>query len=219
MVMVNRDATAATLDEVQDLGLINAGEVATVLGIFEPTSPVAPALAVADSIHVHIKVDDVASAPHDRLLSKGGTVENGKEGYLKYAFPGGINVILSSIDVSQDDLAETPCSQRARPFVDHIGIDLRRETADVEQRFETVPKLAAEQGWQHVPQGAPGKPVFCCHVEVGRKHWAYPPDTSCARGIPLEFAFGALKVNPVASGCDLRPARPGTSAADQACHS
>jgi hypothetical protein len=215
--MVNREATAAMLGEMKKLGLVNNQESATVLGIFEPSSPVAEALAVADSIHVHVKVDDVAAAPHSRLLGQGGTVENGKEGYVKYVFQGGINVILSSINVSQDDLVETPCSRRPRPFVDHIGIDLRRESPDVEQRFESVPELATGQGWQHVPQGAPGKPVFCCHVEVGRKHWAYPPDTPCAPGIPLEFAFGTLKVNPVASGCDLRPARPGSAASKQAC--
>jgi hypothetical protein len=215
--MVNRERAATTLANVQSMGLVNDREVAAVLGIFEPSSPVADTLAVADSIHVHIKVDDVALTPRQQLEAKGGTVENGKQGYVKYAFPGGINVILSSINVSQDDLAETPCSKRTRPFVDHIGIDLRRETADVQQRFEAVPKLAAEHGWQHVGQGAPGQPVFCCHVEVGRKHWAYPPDTPCGPGIPLEFAFGALKVNPVASGCDLRPARPGTAASGQSC--
>ncbi len=217
--MVNRDATAETLNDVQNMGLVNDREAATVLGIFEPSSPVAPTLAVADSIHVHIKVDDVAAVPHDRLLAKGATVENAKQGYVKYAFPGGINVILSSINVSQDDLAETSCSKRARPFVDHIGIDLRRETPEVEERFDAVPKLAEVQGWSHVPQGAPGEPVFCCHVEVGRKHWAYPGDIPGAQGIPLEFAFGPLKINPAASGCDLRPARPGTAASDQACQS
>lgn len=217
--MVNREATAATLADVQNMGLVNATEVGTVLGIFEPSSPVAETLALADSIHVHIKLDDVALAPHDRLRAKGGSVENGKEGYVKYAFPGGINVILSSIDVSQDDLAETPCARRPRPFVDHIGIDLRRETPEVEERFEAVPKLAEAQGWSHVPQGAPGQPVFCCHVEVGRKHWAYPGDTPGAPGIPLEFSFGPLKINPVASGCDLRPARPGTAAAGKTCPS
>ena len=215
--MVDRQATAATLAEVQNLGLITDGEVATVLGIFEPTSPVSPTLEVADSIHVHIKVDDVAAAPQQRLLDAGGAVENGKDGYVKIAFGGGLNVILSSIDVSQDDLAETPCNRRSRPFVDHIGIDLRRESDDVQARFDAVPELAAGQGWQHVPQGAPGEPVFCCHVEVGRKHWAYPPDSSCSAGIPLEFAFGALKINPTAMGCDLRPARPGSAAAQQSC--
>jgi hypothetical protein len=215
--MVSRQATAATLGDVQNIGLINDCELATVLGIFEPSFPFGEALAAADTIHVHIKVDDVARSPHEQLRVRGGTVENGKDGYIKYAFPGGINVILSSIHVSQDDLVETPCARRPRPFVDHIGIDLRRESSDVEQRFEAVPRLASGLGWSHVPQGAPGRPVFCCHVEVGRKHWAYPPDAQGAPGIPLEFAFGSLKINPVASGCDLRPAKPGSVASGQAC--
>jgi hypothetical protein len=210
--MVNRQATAATLDRVQSLGLINQRELATALGIFEPCFAFTDALAAADSIHIHIKVADVATAPDEALRAGGGVIENGKEGYVKYAFPGGVNVILSSINVSEDDLVETPCAMRPRPFVDHIGIDLRRETVDVENRFENVPQRAAGLGWSHVPQGAPGRPVFCCHVEVGRKHWVYPPGSANAPGIPLEFAFGALKINPVASGCDLRPAPPGTVA-------
>lgn len=217
--MINRNAAEAMLAEVRRLGLVNDTEIATVLGVFEPDSPVAETLSAADSIHVHIKVDDLAAVGQERLLAAGATVENSKPGYIKFAGRDGVNIILSSIDVSQDDLAETDCNRRPRPFVDHIGIDLRRETTDVEQRFEAVPQWAAEQGWSHVPQGAPGKPVYCCHVEVGRKHWAYPPGTACAPGIPLEFAFGALKVNPTSNGCDLRPARPGTAASQQACQS
>jgi hypothetical protein len=210
--MVDREATAATLADVQDLGLIGEREVATVMGVFEPCFTFAEALAAADTIHVHIKVDDVATAPHDQLCGRGGIVENGKEGYIKYVFPGGVNIILSSISVSEDDLVETSCARRPRPFVDHIGIDLRRESDDVERSFEDVPARAGARGWSHVAQGSRGRPVYCCHVEVGRKHWVYPAGDASSEGIPLEFAFGALKINPLASGCDLRPARPGTAA-------
>jgi hypothetical protein len=209
--MVDRDAAAKTLEFVQRLGLVNDQEAATVLAVFEPCFTFADALAEADSIHVHIKVDDVR-ATHEQLSRRGGVVENGKEGYTKFAFPGGVNIILSSINVSEDDLVETACAKRARPFVDHVGIDLRRETPDVAARFEAVPVKAGAAGWSHVPQGAPGKPVFCCHIEVGRKYWVYPAGTACAPGIPLEFALGPLKINAQSSGCDLRPARPGTAA-------
>lgn len=217
--MVDRKATAATLAGVRDLGLVNQREVDTVLAIFEPCFAFAEALDAADSIHVHVKVDDVAAAPHTALCAGGGLVDNGKPGYIKYNFPGGINIILSSIDVSEDDLAETPCERRPRPFVDHIGIDLRRDTDDVAARFNLVPDKAGSLGWSTVPQGGPDRPVYCCHVEVGRKHWVYPAGDKCGDGIPLEFALGELKVNAESSGCDLRPTRPGTAAsgASQQC--
>jgi hypothetical protein len=214
--MIEQQPTAATLEHLRALELISGGEVDTVMGIFEPEFAFGEALSAAESVHVHIKVDETDAPHRDQFRALGGSVESSKDGYIKYTFDGGVNVILSSIDVSEDDLAETPCSRRARPFVDHIGIDMRRETADVQSQFEALPRQATAIGWSHVPQGAPGKPVFCCHVEVGRKHWIYPAGDSCAPGIPLEFALGRLKINAESSGCDLRPARPGTAASGAA---
>jgi alkylhydroperoxidase/carboxymuconolactone decarboxylase family protein len=49
--------------------------------------------------------------------------------------------------------------------------------------------------------------VYCCHVEVGAKHWVYPPAQS-GRAASIEFAFGALKINGTSMGCDLRPIDP-----------
>ena len=210
--MIQRDAAAATLRGVRALGLVSQREVDTVLGVFEPCFAFVDALRAADSIHVHVKVDDVAQAPHQELCAGGGIVENSKPGYIKYGFPGGINIILSSIDVSEDDLAETSCARRPRPLVDHVGIDLRSEAPDVAACFDVVPKKAAKVAWPTVPQGGPGRPVYCCHIEVGRKHWVYPEGDEGGDGIPLEFALGELKVNAESSGCDLRPARPGTEA-------
>ncbi|RYG38061.1 hypothetical protein EON81_04795 [bacterium] len=122
--------------------------------------------------------------------------------------PGAVNAIFSHIKVSQDELLETEANRRPRPFLDHIGIDLRDEVEPVREAFDSLPNAAAELQWNHAAQGGPDKPVYCCHVEVAEKHWLYPPDEDGHPGIPLEFAYGELKVNPDKSGCDLRPADP-----------
>ena len=62
--------------------------------------------------------------------------------------------------------------------------------------------------------------VHCCHVEVGQKHWLYPPAGLNEPRIPLEFAYGELKVNDVSGGCDLRPmdpTKPEAAAANLPC--
>jgi len=87
-------------------------------------------------------------------------------------------------------------------------VDLRDETAPVRQTFNALPAVAGNLNWAHTSQGGEGRPVYCCHVEVAEKHWLYPPDENGYNGIPLEFAYGALKVNPDKMGCDLRPANP-----------
>ena len=78
------------------------------------------------------------------------------------------------------------------------------------------PAIAAQRGWAHAGQGGPGKAVFCCHVEVAQKHWLFPAEAVGASAIPMEFAFGPLKVNPGQSGCDLRPSDPRRAAAEPA---
>jgi hypothetical protein len=95
-----------------------------------------------------------------------------------------------------------------RPFLDDIGIDLREETVTLRSAFDAFPVVADVEKIPHASQGGPGKPVHCGHVEVAEKHWLYPPDVEGHPGIPLEFAYGPLKVNPDTSGCDLRPADP-----------
>ena len=130
---------------------------------------------------------------------------------MKFPFAGGINVILSSIDIAEDDWI--PGEGRKRPYLDHIGVDLRDESAAVKQLFDDTPAIAKAAGWRHKPQGGNGTPVYCCHVEVGAKHWVYSPTA----GAPcIEFAHGALIINGDSMGCDLRPIDPAHPNASQA---
>jgi len=208
--MIVKDQAMETLAQFRGAGLLNDAEFNEVNTALMSCFQFADAVQMADSLHVNIKVDDIGVVPPE--LVAGAIPENAKDGYIKYAFPSGMNVIFSAIDISQDDLIEAQTKEvRPRPFLDHLGIDLRQETTDVQNLFNAIPYLATKAGWATVPQGGNGKAVFCCHVQVNAKHWVFPRKS---RRIPLEFAFGPLVINEVMSGCDLRPADPQTTPAE-----
>lgn len=189
-------------------GLLNDAELITAGSLFEPCFEFAETIHLADSIHLHIRVDDTDALPVEDFLTQGAVFDHGQPGYVKYRFPGGVNAIFSSIPVAQDNLAETPENRRPRPHLDHMGIDLRREEEPVRTGFDHIPDKADTLGWGHIPQGGKGRPVYCCHIEVAAKHWVYPPKGTGGKAVPLEFAYGPLKSNGAKAGCDLRPAAP-----------
>ncbi len=191
------------LGSFHELGVIKPHEIDQVMAIFAPTFPWAEQLAVAESVHVHVRVDDVSRLPHAQIVAMGTKAENQKDGYVKYPFAGGINMIISSIDIAEDDWI--PGDGLPRPVLDHIGIDLRDESAATKALFDSVPAIAKQNHWRTKPQGGNGTPVYCCHVEVGAKHWVYSPTPNAAS---IEFAFGALVINGDSMGCDLRPIDP-----------
>lgn len=201
-------AAETTLATLHSLGLLNDHEVAAVTNFGKPGARFHGTLDLAETLHLHIKVEDTDKLPINAFFKAGAQLDHQKSGFVKYRFPGTINAIFSHIKVSQDELIETEATRRPRPFLDHIGIDLREESAAVRAAFDALPAVAEAEHMPLASQGGPGKPVYCCHVEVAEKHWLYPPDAEGHPGIPLEFAFGPLKVNPDKSGCDLRPADP-----------
>ena len=104
-------------------------------------------------MHIHIKVEDTETLPFDEFVQHGGTRASGRVGYGKYYFPDGLNLIFSTIPIAQDDLRETEDFKRSRPFVDHIGIDLREESDIVRAGFKKLSSRADELGWGHIAQG------------------------------------------------------------------
>lgn len=208
MQLENCPEAAASLEMLQRCGLITPQERDAVHRLGASDARFASEVALAETLHLHIKVDNTHDLPLNEFFGVGGQLDHQKDGFVKYRLPGAINAIFSHIKVSQDELLETEATRRPRPFLDHIGIDLRDETLDVRNAFDGLPQAAEELAWNVASQGGPDKPVFCCHVEVAEKHWLYPPDDNGHPGIPLEFAYGELKVNPDKSGCDLRPADP-----------
>jgi len=192
----------------RSIRLLSELESRIVESVFEPCFEFTEAVKLAESIHIHVKVEDTEALPFDEFAHHGGVRASGRVGYGKYYFPDRLNLIFSTIPIAQDDLRETEDFKRPRPFLDHIGIDLREESDIVRAGFKKLGGRADELGWGHIAQGGKGRPVYCCHIEVAEKRWVYPPRQPNGSGIPLEFAFGQLKMNDFKAGCDLRPSMP-----------
>ena len=207
----DREANEA-LELLASMGLLAPDEVDAVQRVVRDPE-LRACLACAETIHLHVKVDDTGRVPARELEAAGAFLDHGREGFVKFHLPGRVNAIFSHIAVSADDLREGAACRRPRPFLDHIGIDLRDETAESRAIFDAIPRIAAARQWAHVPQGGLGGAVRCCHGEVAAKHWIFPAAANGVRCIPIEFAYGALRHNVAASGCDLRPSHPRTSPA------
>jgi hypothetical protein len=189
------------LDNFSQYGIIPESARNHLLNIANNAFLFSPQLATAESIHLHIKVPSTEKLPHKELSAYGGIAQNEKEGYIKYAFPSHINLIFSSIPVSQEEKAGI--ASFVYPHLDHIGIDIRKNDEESYKCFNTIPLLAKTANLPCKRQGGDGKQVFCCHVQVNEKYWVYAPYNPY-----LEFAFGALIVSEDVFGCDLRPADP-----------
>ncbi|WP_394837001.1 arsenosugar biosynthesis-associated peroxidase-like protein [Pendulispora rubella] len=204
---MDRTAVEKTLSIFCEWKLLSPSEKAETLSLFDAAFPFAEAMALAESIHLHVKVADTDLLPHERIRALGSEATSCTKGYVKYPFPSGCNMIFSSIPVSEDDMLkdEPPLDF---PVLDHTGIDLRRVTAEVRHVFDSVPNVAIGHGWRHRAQGGSGTPVYCCHTEVEAKHWVYPPRPDVVHTRPVEFAIGALVLHDAKMGCDLRPIDP-----------
>ncbi|MEO8670718.1 MAG: arsenosugar biosynthesis-associated peroxidase-like protein [Tahibacter sp.] len=202
---------------MRELKLLSTGEISGAMSLFEATFPFRDQVENADTIHLHVKVESTDALPHAAILALGGRTESEQSGYIKYTFAGGVNVIFSSIPVAEEDRLVTG-AHPSKPFLDHAGVDLRREIAEVRTSFDAVPAAARDLGWRHVAQGGADRAVFCCHTQVNEKHWIYPPLGAHAWNRPLEFAYGPLVVHASSMGCDLRPIDPADArAAEVGC--
>lgn len=194
-----------------DHGIVSATERDDIVALLDEEFPFAAALGAAETLHLHIKVDDVDALPHSQIQALGVQPENETPGYTKYSFPSGINMIFSSFPISQDDLIDGAVTLPT-PFMDHVGVDIRDEAAESEKIFNAIPDTATDVGWRHVPQDGP---VHCHHTEVSGKHWVYPPEGWPKWRRPIEIAFGELKIYEEEKGCNLRPMDPGHPMAAQ----
>jgi hypothetical protein len=209
---LERERFAALLVRYHGLTLVSESEVRETLALFGTTHPLREALEAADSVHLHVRVDDTTNLPRERVRSLGGTPENEQAGYVKFTHVDGLNMIFSSINVAAEDLI-TDAPRTPRPFLDHLGVDLRSTEPAVVRIFNAIPGIAKQLEWEHVSQGGDGHPVYCCHTEVGGKHWLFPRRGGGSR--PIEVASGPLGIHGAKMGCDLRPIDPGHPFADK----
>ena len=121
---VDRRTFAQTLEFFEGLGLVSEPEAAEALAMLDPAFPFADAVAAAASLHLHIKVVDTEALPHETIKARGTQPTSCTEGYIKYPFPGGINMIFSSIPISEDDLLDGVVAPSGA-VLDHKGVDLR----------------------------------------------------------------------------------------------
>ncbi|MGH3576663.1 MAG: hypothetical protein ACRDU0_03790 [Mycobacterium sp.] len=195
---------AKTTASFCDLHLLSVDERRQILALLGDDFAFVDAVRATESVHVHVKVDEVAALPQHGIRALSVAPQNQASGYVKYSFPGGINMIFSSIPVAADDLIDGAV-MTAKPFMDHAGLDIRNEDPSHRAVFDAVPSRAATLGWRTVAQDGP---VHCCHTEVGAKHWVYPPPCTNIWRRPLEIAFGALRIVEASMGCNLRPMDP-----------
>jgi hypothetical protein len=190
-----------TLDFLASLRMVSPCELLLIKAALSERA-LAACLDHAETIHLHIKVDDIDEAdelPGAGLEAVGGTLDHARRGFVKYRMPGGINAIFSHIPVSADDLRECASSRRPRPFLDHIGIDVRTVNTYSRAAFDALPTTAASRGWAHRSQGGAGRPVRCCHVEVDEKHWLFPVTKDHGRSRLRWGRCGMVRVHPVAT--------------------
>lgn len=184
-----------------DHNLLSKDELADVIQVASDNFSFGKQLAAATSVHFHIHVKDVGELPHDVLHMNGGKMENESEGYIKYAFDGGINFIFSHIPVANK---EKNIKTQQHAYLDHIGIDIRSDEKATYIVFQQIPLLSAQYDYLFTRQGDGKESVKCCHMQVKEKYWVYPNDR-----LNYEFAFGPLIINEGgAFGVDLRPANP-----------
>src|SRR5882757_6426806 len=196
-------AMADDLRLFTDRRLLTDVEAAQVLKVVDEHFPFARAIGLADTIHVHVNVDSIDNLPGTMALTGPATKIEHNEVEYKIEFASGVNVIFATEPTAQDEVIDG-ARNSAKPYVDHLGIDLRDESNSTRKIFDDIPRVASEAGWRHVFQDGP---VNCCHVVMGPKHWVYPP-TPLIGGRPVEFAFGALAPSDTYVGCDYRPIDP-----------
>lgn len=205
---MTHDATdlRGLLEDLRQIGLLTPAEHAAARAAVSPLAPFALQASCADAIHLHLKVDDTAAAR--AMLPGAWTIETDRPGFLALGVGPRVGLSLSSIAVTEDDLAQP---HRPRPFLDHIGFDLP-ETVAGRAAFGAVPAAASTRAWSHISQGEDGRPVCCCHARVRAKHWVFPPPTLPGAHIPIEFSLGEIDGDCDELGADLRPAPPAAPA-------
>jgi hypothetical protein len=197
---INFQNLSSLLQMLHGEQLLADNEMQLASGVTKNNFPFAPQLFIADSIHYHIHVPDIALLPHQLLLNKGGTIVNRQEGYIKYSFPGAVNLIFSHIEVAQKEQIK---NNSDHSYLDHIGIDIRSKDKEAYIIFQQIPFLAAQNDYYFKRQGDGVDVVKCCHMQVKEKYWVY-----AGKNINYEFAFGPLVIHEDGFRVDIRPVNP-----------
>ena len=185
---------------LSQLELLTVEEINYAATVSKNDFPFANQIEIADSMHYHIHVTNVAELPNRIFLKREGIIANKAEGYIKYAFDGGINFIFSHIPVAQK---EKIYHAKDEAYLDHIGIDIRSDDKPAYVIFQQIPLISSQHDYLFTRQGDGKEVVKCCNIQVKEKYWVYPNEK-----INYEFSFGPLVIHEGGFGIDLRPANP-----------
>ena len=84
----SRTPGARTLAEFRALGLVSRRKIDEALSLLDPAFPSSRAMRMADSVHLHVKVDDVDDLPSRRILALGTEAGERASGLCQVSVPG-----------------------------------------------------------------------------------------------------------------------------------
>jgi hypothetical protein len=188
--------------EVEAMGALGKAERRFVEREFTAGGAMNERLAEAESVHLHIKVADVAGLARGEFARRGWPVLLDRPGFLVVGAATGVTISFSSVPV-----AEGERGTRMPPYLDHIGVDLA-DGEDAAVRLGRIRDWATGLGWQAAKQGGSEGPVRCCYASVAEKLWVFPPVDDAGVDVAIEFSYGEAEEATAEMGADLRPARP-----------
>ena len=180
--------------------LLSSEEAEKAISVVHEGFPFQQQIEIAESVHFHIHVANISMLPHEKMIAQNSSVVNKAEGYIKYAFDGGVNFIFSHIPVAQKEKTNR---KQDESYLDHIGIDIRSDDKPAYITFQQIPLISSLHDYLFARQGDGKNVVKCCHMQVKEKYWVYPDEKW-----NYEFAFGPLVIHEGGFGVDLRPANP-----------
>ena len=85
-MQLERQDFVRLLGAYHELALVSEPEIRETLGLFDGAHPLHATLGAADSLHLHVRVDDTARLPRERILALGGKPET--DGSVLASIPG-----------------------------------------------------------------------------------------------------------------------------------
>jgi hypothetical protein len=104
--MLDRDSVLERLNWCHAHQWLRDCELECLSHVLEPRHLFAESLQLEQTLHAHVKAPDADRLPEQLFLQAGATIHYRKEGFIKFQFPEGFNLIFSSIAISQDDLRD-----------------------------------------------------------------------------------------------------------------
>jgi hypothetical protein len=113
----DRAAFGNTLSFFANLNLLSDREAEQVLSLLEECFEFAPIIRNAESVHLHVEVDNINDIPEAKIQSLGEmAIDRHKEpDMVKYSYPSGINIVFSAFARRLGTECQAPEAVRRSP--------------------------------------------------------------------------------------------------------